>query len=1200
MRSMAGTADETRRSPESMLVIEWSGARMLAGTRAQPLGPDAWPVLRMLAARLGTGGGGLRVTEPRLVSGVETWAGSIGLDRPPEAWDFTAEAVEPEVLTLESRASQTAVEEEVRTPRPGLFAERRPALPSARPAPRRPGPGRTATVQGIAGGTGDAGAQEARAGTPQASVPATVPARPVRPAPAARRTMTGRGAGAIGGVRPARPGALPMIRTLLPARDAGQTPPATPGIPPEDARRMPTGPAGDLLSALRLRPPAPAAQRPAGGLLSVMDLPAVATAGTRAPKMAARPVPAGVGIPAPGRGTGPAPRPPRGTAAAGASAPTAGIEPGVQDVPGTATPIGAPSSPIEPTRPEAVPAFGTTLLSRPGGAMGSAGAPRPSGTATVAATTPGSPAGPGLSAGWQAATPAPRAGSTILVPMGPAFLRLAAVLGRPEGPAPEAGSLAMGALDEAALLDLAPAAPVLPPEVPVAGPDRAAPGRKGAARTGRVVAAAAPRAETPLPALPRTPRAPLPVLPQRQIGAAPAGTGPLPSHPAPAAPFPVASSSATPRPGAHVPGVVARLPRAAGSLTLAVATAPARIGQASGRPFPPAMPGFVPLTGGARDEELLRAAFTDLGPGDREFLSLAARPQAGEAPVPGAPFGRPRTTSRDAGPAPVLPHRSGTMPARPPAGTPPLRPGTPVASRAIDTRETGLPPSRNSAPEGTAAATTTGPGGSGRVAAAGPLPSASLAASMLAPMGTVLARTTSPERLRDTVQAIDPYANLALPAPETGTTWFLPEEETTLLDLAPTTAETAVATPVAQGGRRTPAGRRGTDTSAGPTAGTARAQARAPARTTPDASRLLAATPVSRRAVPLASLARAGMRAADVPMTLANLGLQPGPLHRPAAARHPAFAPGVPGQGILVAAPHGAAPAGPAAVPLPSPPVVPAFAAGLPPVLDLDVVGLRTPLVSAFHWDLAAPVGASAESMAALQRTLVRALGSLPPAVPGSPGAGAPATPGGGATGVADLVEWIRTRTPGRAPAAGAPTASASRGPSSPGQPPSRDAVETSPELDLVELGTDRVSGPVRPEAVRGTLPGLPDLPGAPGPQIDVSLPDRGLVRPGGISSMLSSLGVPVPSVPAGPTYHGSYPLVSTALSSVAATALASGTGEQPRGQAQSASQGQAGTGDKSEAAAGQSVDLEGLAAEMTERILRRLKRDKERRGFYG
>jgi hypothetical protein len=34
--------------------------------------------------------------------------------------------------------------------------------------------------------------------------------------------------------------------------------------------------------------------------------------------------------------------------------------------------------------------------------------------------------------------------------------------------------------------------------------------------------------------------------------------------------------------------------------------------------------------------------------------------------------------------------------------------------------------------------------------------------------------------------------------------------------------------------------------------------------------------------------------------------------------------------------------------------------------------------------------------------------------------------------------------------------------------------------------------------------------------------------------------------------------------------------------------------------AAGASIDLDGLAAEMSERILRRFKRDKERRGFYG
>jgi hypothetical protein len=69
---------------------------------------------------------------------------------------------------------------------------------------------------------------------------------------------------------------------------------------------------------------------------------------------------------------------------------------------------------------------------------------------------------------------------------------------------------------------------------------------------------------------------------------------------------------------------------------------------------------------------------------------------------------------------------------------------------------------------------------------------------------------------------------------------------------------------------------------------------------------------------------------------------------------------------------------------------------------------------------------------------------------------------------------------------------------------------------------------------------------------------------------------------------------VAPALSAVAATAMMSRKAE-TRPAAAKPETAQAQAGDK-----GPPVDLDALAAEMTDRIARRLRRDKERRGFHG
>jgi hypothetical protein len=193
------------------------------------------------------------------------------------------------------------------------------------------------------------------------------------------------------------------------------------------------------------------------------------------------------------------------------------------------------------------------------------------------------------------------------------------------------------------------------------------------------------------------------------------------------------------------------------------------------------------------------------------------------------------------------------------------------------------------------------------------------------------------------------------------------------------------------------------------------------------------------------------------------------------------------------------------------------------------------------------------------------------------------------AAGTSDLVEWIRLLGGGHPAATSQDAPVANRG---------RDA-EGVEDGALVAPGAGPAIDRVRPEGIRGTsLPGLPSIP-AHAPRFDVSRSDRSLVSPGGAGgspgpSFASLLGSGSPSL-SGPTYHGTHPLVSTALASVAATARLAPAIDTP-----AAAQAPGTAAAEPGAPGAQAVDLDGLAAEMSERILRRLKRDKERRGFYG
>jgi len=450
---------------------------------------------------------------------------------------------------------------------------------------------------------------------------------------------------------------------------------------------------------------------------------------------------------------------------------------------------------------------------------------------------------------------------------------------------------------------------------------------------------------------------------------------------------------------------------------------------------------------------------------------------------------------------------------------------------------------------------------------AGPVGGASseeLMASVLAPMGPALARLSSPEAALHPALSADPFAGQ--PAPGAG--WALPGDPGTLISLPVGFAPTSGSDPMAA----------------------ASAGSESP-RTIRHASR---------RDVSLASMVRAGLRAADSPIP--RIGLRTGPGVRPTGSHRHAPDPasslvrvggtdrtlprtGHAGAGERIAR-RSIAAAGVTSGPS-SARAANVDSRGRFGTSTLPSSGLRYPTEPAFEPVFPAPAALAAESFDPVRRTLVRSLGVLPPPEAGIqgrlPSVAASAGASHGATaGASDLVEWIRLQGGGR------PVAGPDRRPGSTADGGVRG------EGARVEAGSRRTSEPVRPVGIQGTLPGLPDLPAA-ATRFNVSLPGRGLASPGGASTSFANLMAPGAAGPAGPMYHGTHALVSTALSSVAATARLATTIDEPAAQVPAQ-----GAASEAAAAGAPAVDLDGLAAEMSERILRRLKRDKERRGFYG
>lgn len=261
------------------------------------------------------------------------------------------------------------------------------------------------------------------------------------------------------------------------------------------------------------------------------------------------------------------------------------------------------------------------------------------------------------------------------------------------------------------------------------------------------------------------------------------------------------------------------------------------------------------------------------------------------------------------------------------------------------------------------------------------------------------------------------------------------------------------------------------------------------------------------------------------------------------------------------------------------------------------------------HPGIGSLAGSRAEALAPLVRTLFRSLGAMPP-VPRS----AAMTDREG-TSPGDLVAWIATvaaasRSAGPERTSGPWTLDRSlRGPGSPApqegrrSPAGAPFSEEVPALVAGSLG-DQGEARVQAEPGRSRLPGLPEGPAETDspPLVEVSLGTTAPHFPAGIPG--PGIGA-LPSGPAGgasdlpgPKYHGTLPLISTGVSAVSAAALASR--DRPGERRPAESQDPASQQAREETARGQaSLDLEGLAAEMTQRILRRLKREKERRGFH-
>lgn len=149
--------------------------------------------------------------------------------------------------------------------------------------------------------------------------------------------------------------------------------------------------------------------------------------------------------------------------------------------------------------------------------------------------------------------------------------------------------------------------------------------------------------------------------------------------------------------------------------------------------------------------------------------------------------------------------------------------------------------------------------------------------------------------------------------------------------------------------------------------------------------------------------------------------------------------------------------------------------------------------------------------------------------------------------------------------------------------------LQESAALEYVEL--PKVI-PEKPSSAEGRLPGIPQSQD----KIEWSIADRGFVR-------LGEMGVPHGAPPVAtkpqnisePTYKGFLPLVRPAIQAVASTALAKSRAEPVGSQKPSTKDSTSGMKQKEKG-----IDLDSLAVEMAERIMRRLKKEKERRGFHG
>lgn len=220
-----------------------------------------------------------------------------------------------------------------------------------------------------------------------------------------------------------------------------------------------------------------------------------------------------------------------------------------------------------------------------------------------------------------------------------------------------------------------------------------------------------------------------------------------------------------------------------------------------------------------------------------------------------------------------------------------------------------------------------------------------------------------------------------------------------------------------------------------------------------------------------------------------------------------------------------------------------------------------------------------------IQRTLGRALRALPPEAWGEAGPRGEAGSGLVPADLAGLLGIVPAVTRG----ARAETAEAGR--------PWERAGATAGDL-VAPPGVSATAGEpariVRPERVEARTPGLPEE----SVILEMSLWDTGPAGPVVGPGTAPSLGglIRTGETP-GPALRG-LPLVAPAVSAVATQAMMSRRSEGPTARPTRTPDAQAPAAG-SEAAGSQPIDLDVLAIEMAERILRRMKRDKERRGHH-